>query len=65
MKGRTARASGGSAYENGPESSSEKGVKVTDSDKGANWFSGESSPVKNEASQKTGFKSVARQCMTV
>ena len=56
MKGRTARASGGSAYENGPESSSEKGVKVKDSDSGAKWYSGDSSNVKGEAEQKTGFK---------
>ena len=56
MKGRTARKDGGSAYANGPESSNEKGVKVSDTDKGANWYSGEDSNVKGEAEQKTGFK---------
>lgn len=60
MKGKTkdraCRASGGAAYANGPESSSEKGVKVKDTDKNANWYSGEDSNVKSEAEQATGFK---------
>ena len=56
MKGRIARKSGGSAYENGPESSNEEGVKVTDNDKGADWYSGDTSNVKKEAEEKTGFK---------
>jgi hypothetical protein len=47
MKGRTYRADGGKT---------EEGVKVTDSDKGADWYSGETSNVKKEAEQKTGFK---------
>jgi hypothetical protein len=56
MKGRTARKDGGSAYANGPESSNEKGVKVSDSDKGAKWYSGDKSNVKTEAEEPTGFK---------
>ena len=47
MKGRIARASGGKT---------EEGVKVTDSDKGASWYSGDTSNVKKEAEQPTGFK---------
>lgn len=54
MKGRSARASGGKAQD--PESSNEKGVKVSDTDKGADWYSGETSNVKKEAEEKTGFK---------
>ncbi len=54
MKGRSARASGGKTH--GPESSSEKGVKVSDSDKGAKWYSGDKSNVKTEAEEPTGFK---------
>lgn len=56
MRGRTYRASGGSAYVHGPESDSEEGVKVTDSDKGGDWYSGETSNVKKEAERPTGFK---------
>ena len=56
MKGRIARKSGGSAYENGPESPNEEGVKVTDNDKGADWYSGDTSNVKKGAEEKTGFK---------
>lgn len=47
MKGRTARESGGKV---------EEGVKVKDSDKGADWYSGETSNVKKEAEKATGFK---------
>lgn len=47
MKGRTYRADGGRT---------EEGVKVTDSDKGAKWYSGDTSNVKKEAEQPTGFK---------
>ena len=47
MKGRIARASGGKT---------EEGVKVTDSDKGASWYAGDTSNVKKEAEQPTGFK---------
>ena len=54
MKGKLARASGGKAQD--PESSNEKGVKVTDNDKGADWYSGDTSNVKKEAEEKTGFK---------
>ena len=50
MKGRTARADGGKTE------SPKKGVKVTDSDKGADWYSGETSNVKKEAEQPTGFR---------
>jgi hypothetical protein len=48
MKGRSARASGGKTVE--------EGVKVTDNDKGASWYSGDTSNVKKEAEQPTGFK---------
>jgi len=48
MKGRSARASGGKTVE--------EGVKVTDSDKGASWYAGDTSNVKKEAEQPTGFK---------
>lgn len=54
MKGRIAREKGGRTQ--GPESSSEEGVKVTDSDKGGDWYSGETSNVKKEAEKPTGFK---------
>jgi hypothetical protein len=47
MKGRTYRADGGKT---------EEGVKVKDSDKGAAWYSGDTSNVKKEAEQPTGFK---------
>jgi hypothetical protein len=54
MKGRIARASGGKTQD--PESGSEKGVKVSDTDKGGKWYSGDTSNVKKEAEQPTGFK---------
>ena len=47
MKGRTVRASGGGV---------EEGVKVSDADKGGKWYSGETSNVKKEAEEPTGFK---------
>ena len=47
MKGRTYRADGGKT---------EEGVKVTDSDKGGKWYSGDTSNVKKEAEEPTGFK---------
>lgn len=47
MKGRTQRASGGKT---------EEGVKVSDTDKGAKWYSGDESNVKKEAEEPTGFK---------
>ena len=47
MKGRSARKDGGSV---------EEGVKVKDSDKGAKWYSGDTSNVKKEAEEATGFK---------
>ena len=47
MKSRTYRADGGKT---------EEGVKVTDSDKGADWYSGDTSNVKKESEQPTGFK---------
>ena len=47
MKGRTYRADGGKT---------EEGVKVTDNDKGADWYSGDTSNVKKEAERPTGFK---------
>lgn len=50
MKGRVARKDGGEVE------SPKKGVKVKDTDKGAKWYSGEDSNVKDEADQPTGFK---------
>jgi hypothetical protein len=47
MKGRTYRKEGGKV---------EEGVKVSDSDKGANWYAGRDSNVKTEAEEPTGFK---------
>ena len=47
MKGRIARASGGTTQE---------GVKVKDSAKGADWYAGDTSNVKKESLQLTGFK---------
>ena len=47
MKGRSARKDGGSV---------EEGVKITDSDKGADYYSGGESNVAKEAKEKTGFK---------
>lgn len=45
---RSARATGGAA--------SEKGVKVSDSSKGANYYAGGDSNVADEADEPTGFK---------
>ena len=47
MKGRIARASGGST---------EEGVKVKDSAKGADWYSGGTSNTAKGADEPTGFK---------
>ena len=44
---RSCRAKGGSV---------EEGVKVNDTDAGAKWYSGDTSNVKKEAEEKTGFK---------
>ena len=44
---RACRATGGKT---------EEGVKVKDDDKGAKWYSGEDSNVKDEAEEPTGFK---------
>ena len=53
MKGRSARASGGKAQD--PESSNEKGVKVSDTDKGGDWWNSPKN-IKSEAEKATGFK---------
>jgi hypothetical protein len=50
MKGRTARADGGKTE------SPKKGVDVKDTDKGAKWYAGDKSNVKEEAEEPTGFK---------
>jgi hypothetical protein len=50
MKGRTARADGGKTE------SPKKGVDVKDTDKGAKWYAGDDSNVKEEAEEPTGFK---------
>lgn len=47
MKGRTYRKEGGKV---------EEGVKVKDTDTGAKWYSGDTSNVKKEAEEATGFK---------
>lgn len=54
MKGRSARKDGGRTE--GPESSAEKGVKVKDTAKGGDYYSGGDSNVRDEAEQATGFK---------
>lgn len=54
MKGRSYRKDGGRTE--GPESENEEGVKITDNDKGAAWYSGDTSNVKKEAERPTGFK---------
>jgi hypothetical protein len=56
MGGRSHRASGGKAYVHGPEDENEEGVKVSDTDKGADFYAGGTSNTRKEAEQPTGFK---------